>query len=329
MQVGAERERAHAGVEHALGHLEGKMRAVADVDAHAARDGLEHDGVDLAFLGDEAAGMAGEGMRQDVARLHDRHQFADQFVGVRHRAFFEARPQLAEVDVERQPGLPRDLAAGLDHLQPPARLAADLGMRLDAAHDVEVLLGDAHGVIDVDAVRAVEIGIEMTLKAADQVAGDEAQQSALRGFGQVVAEAAERHATRPALVDERGDAGTHADHVGVEAELAGDVFVDMGVGVDHAGGDDLAGEIDALARGGLRQVGRDGGDLAAGDGDVAAAVHAGCRIDQRSAREQDVIRKLQRVHDAPPHAGIFVSIPTNWPARHDQRRGAAAQKFGG
>ena len=175
-------------------------------------------------------------------------QLADQFVGVRHRTFLEARPQLAEMDVEREAGLARDLAAGLDHLEAPARLPADFGVRLDAAHDVEVLLGDAHGVIDVDAVRTVEVRVEMAFESADQIAGDEAQQPAVGGIDQKIAEAADGHAARTALIDQCGDAGAHADHVGVEAELAGDVFVHMRVGVDHAGGDQLAGDVDLLAR---------------------------------------------------------------------------------
>ena len=73
MQVGTERKRAHAGIEHLLGDLEAEVRPVADVDANAAVDRLEHDRVHIALFGDETAGVARERMGERVARLHDRH----------------------------------------------------------------------------------------------------------------------------------------------------------------------------------------------------------------------------------------------------------------
>ena len=45
----------------------------------------------------------------------------------------------------------------------------------------------------------------------------------LRRLHDEVAEAGQRHAARPALVDQGGDARAHAAHVGIQAEAAGDV----------------------------------------------------------------------------------------------------------
>ena len=70
------------------------------------------------------------------------------------------------MDIKRQAGLIGDSAAGLDDLEAPARLPADFCMGLDAAHDIEIFLGDAHRVFDVDAGRAIKVRIKMALKSA-------------------------------------------------------------------------------------------------------------------------------------------------------------------
>ena len=81
----------------------------------------------------------------------------------------------------------------------------------------------------------------MAFQPADQIGGDEAQHAGFRWLDDEMAEARNGHAARTALVHHCGDAGPYAHHVGVQAEAAGDVLIDMGMGIDHAGGDDLAG----------------------------------------------------------------------------------------
>jgi len=49
-----------------------------------------------------------------------------------------------------------------------------------------------------------------------------------------MAKARERHARRAALIDDRGHAGMHADHIGVEPETARHILVDVRMGVDQA-----------------------------------------------------------------------------------------------
>src|SRR3569833_2979271 len=152
------------------------------------------------------------------------------------------------MDIERQAGLVGDVAPSLDDLQAPAGLAADLGMGLDAAHDIEVFLGDANRVLDVHAIRTVQVRIKMPLESADEVAGDEAEQPALCRVDEIIAESADRHAAWAALLAQRGDARANAAHVRVEAELSGYVLIDMGMRVNHPRNDELSGYVDCLAR---------------------------------------------------------------------------------
>lgn len=104
-------------------------------------------------------------MGEDVALLHDRHEFADQFVGVGHWPLFEARPEMPEMNVQGKPGRPGHLLAGLDDLEAPARLTADLGVRLDAPVDVQIVLSDSDRMVLVDPVRAVKVRIEVPFEA--------------------------------------------------------------------------------------------------------------------------------------------------------------------
>jgi len=83
----------------------------------------------------------------------------------------------------------------------------------------------------------------------------------------------------PALVDHRGDAGLDADHVGVEAEAATDIFVDMGVGIDQPGQHEAAAHIDRLGGGGARNLGGDLRDLAGTHREIANAIQPARRID--------------------------------------------------
>ena len=85
------------------------MRTVPDIHGHSALEsGPNHRMNFTGFGGDEAAGMAGKGMRQDVAGLHQRHHRSHHLIGVDAGAVL-GRPELTEMDVERQAGLTRDL----------------------------------------------------------------------------------------------------------------------------------------------------------------------------------------------------------------------------
>ena len=162
-------------------------------------------------------------------------------------------------------------------------------MAFDAAHQVGVLAADADGVVDGDAFGAVELGVVVAFKAADHVAGDEGEHAGRLGLGDVFAEGGEGQHGRAALVDHGSDAGADADLVRVQAEAAADVAENVGVGVDHAGQDQLAGNVGHFF-GRAGDLGRDGGDAAAADGDVHDPVELLRRVDDPAAAQDEVIR---------------------------------------
>ena len=155
------------------------------------------------------------------------------------------RPELPQVDVEGDPRLPGDRLPELDHFDPPARRAADLGVGLDPPDEVAVLLDRTHRVLDVHPVRTVELRIAVAFETADEVGGDEAQDAARGALGDVVPEPGDGHAARAALVDEGGDPGADPDEIRVETELARDVLVHVRVGVDEPRDHQLAGGVDS------------------------------------------------------------------------------------
>jgi hypothetical protein len=61
------------GLQAEARHAEREVAAVAHVHLQARSSAAPHDGVQLAVPVHEAAGVAGEGVRQDVARLHQLH----------------------------------------------------------------------------------------------------------------------------------------------------------------------------------------------------------------------------------------------------------------
>ena len=263
---------------------------MADVHLQAAIERRLDHLVHLALAVDEAAGVARERMREDVARPEFRdHALEDRVCVLAIRAAPRQAPELAEVDIDRQVGLAADLRRQLQHLDAPAREAADLGMALDAADDIGVGLDGVDRRLDVDAVRAVEVRIKVSFEPADQIRRQERIDAGLRRVGDEMPEARQRHAGRSALIDHRGDAGMHADQVGIEAEAAADIAIDMGVGVDHAGKDDAPAQVDRLFGARRQNVLLHGGDLAVAHRDIHHAVHARGRADHMAAAQQQVI----------------------------------------
>ncbi len=190
--------------------------------------------------------------------------------------------------IDRQVGAAADLGGHLDHADAPAREAADLGMRLDAADQIAVRIRRLDGRIDIDAIRAVEIRIIMTFQTAHEIGRQKRIGARQRFFGDEVPKARQGHAGRTALIHQGCHARPHADHVGVHTETSRDILIDMRVGIDQAGQHDLAGDVDDFAGAGRQDVGLDGCDLAAANGDILQPVHAGRRIDDPSATQQQV-----------------------------------------
>ena len=123
----------------------------------------------------------------------------------------------------------------------------------------------------------------MAFHAADQIHGDEAQHATFRRLHNEMPKPGQRHATRPTLIDQRGNTGAHADHIRVQAKSAGDMLVNMGVRIDHSGGDNLTRDIQDFVRRLAGDRGFDRRDDAIPNADIGNAVASGCRIDHPAA----------------------------------------------
>ena len=209
------------------------------------------------------------------------------------------------MDVERQVEGAADLGGAAHRGIAPAREAADLGMALHAAHQVGIVAGGAHRVVDGDAVGAVELGVVVALQPAHHVGRDEGQHAGAGGLDHELAEAGEGQHRGPALVDHGGHAGMHADCIGIEAEAAADIAIDVGVGVDQAGQHQPAADVDRLP-GGARQVLANRGDAAITHSDVEQAVQALGRIDHPAAAQEEVVGLgWHDIHGGYPSIGVL------------------------
>ncbi len=241
------------------------------------------------------------GMRQHVAWPQQRNHAGQNRVDILAiGAALRQAPELTEMHVDRQVGASSDLGGHFDDANAPAREAADLGMRLDAANQIAIGHGRLDGGVDVDAVGAVEIGVVVSLQVRRPDRPTETHRRATGLLGDEMPETRQRHAGRAALIDQRRHAGLHADHVRVHAEAAGNILIDMGVGVDQSGQHDLAADVDNLPRARRHDVGLHGRDLAAADGDVLEAIDARGRIDDAATAQQQIECGGQRHGRSPP-----------------------------
>ena len=192
--------------------------------------------------------------------------------------------------IKRKVGAAADLRRHLQNFYAPAREAADLGVTLDAAHDVLVGIGRRHGRIDIDAGGAVQIGVVVALQPADQIGRQEGINLRRGRFDDEVAEARQGHAGRTALVDHGSDAGPHADHIRIKPEAAGDILIDMRVSIDQAGQNQFAGDVDHLC---LRLTAgwfsATAADPAAAHGKVVDTVDLRRRTNNAAAAQQEII----------------------------------------
>ena len=228
-------------------------------------------------------------MREDVAGLEALDHLVEDRIGIdRQSALLGPGPELAEVDVHRQRGLAAHPGGEPHHVQAPAREAADLGVGLQAPHQVRIAACGLHGGRHVEAVRAIQLRVVVPLQAPHEVGRQEGQHARVRRLGDVAAKARQRDAARPALVDQRGHARVHAAQVGVQAESSGDAFVDVGMGVDQTRQHQLPATVDHLdvRSGGHRQVRSDRGHATRLDEHVEQAVPIAGRVDQVTALEQ-------------------------------------------
>jgi hypothetical protein len=177
------------------------------------------------------------------------------------------------------------------------------------AHQVGVLAGHPHRVVDGDAVWPIEFRVVVPFQAAHHVGGDEGEHPTGRRLGDIFAEPGESEHRRAALVDQRCHARLHAHHVGVEPETAGDVTVHMGVRVDQAGQYELAANVD-------RPPCRSGQGLAYGNDTaithrhVEEIVEVLGRVDDAAASQHEVVwGGLHEIHGgSPPERTTWIII---------------------
>src|SRR5262249_17409908 len=231
LYVGTYREGHDAGIECYACRAKTQMPAAADVDARPELHRLEDERVNLAVRRDEGAGVLGERMRDDVARIEQWNHIAQHRVRIDPRAGLVG-PELTQVDVDRHPCFPRRLLAEAKRLDAPARVPSDLRVALDALDDVAMGLDGAHRLAHVDAVRTVEIDVAVPGQPADQVVGDEREDTGLCGLHDELLEPLKRERPGAALIDERRHAGANADLVRIHPEIAGHVLVHVRVRVD-------------------------------------------------------------------------------------------------
>src|SRR5262249_59290311 len=70
---------------------------------------------------------------------------------------------------------------------PPAREAADLGMRLDALDEIAVGKRRLDRAVNIDAVRPIELGVVMSFHAADEIGRQECVDAASGGLPDITA----------------------------------------------------------------------------------------------------------------------------------------------
>jgi hypothetical protein len=175
-----------------------------------------------------------------------------------------------------------DVFYQFEDFEVPAGAAADFGMGYHTAHDVSVGPARSDRCLYVHLLPAIQRWTETALHAADQIHGDEAQYEAFRRLGDEMTKPRDGHATRVALIHQSGDAGAHADHLGIQSEPPGDVLANMSMRVDHPGDDDFPRDIQHLTRrrGGKR--GFDRGDDIFTNADVGDIIAPRCRVDDPS-----------------------------------------------
>ena len=103
----------------------------------------------------------------------------------------------------------------------------------------------------------------------------------------MLAEAVEIARAGAAGIDRRGDAGGAAEFLGIDAER-GAAPIHMGVQVDEARRDDMAGDIPNLGAGIRLEMGAHGGDLAVREGDIHHGVDFLRRIDDAPAAQDEI-----------------------------------------
>ena len=281
-EVGADAVGFYALIEHSLTDVEAEVGAtVGGVEPDAALMGLPGFGDQIAVGVQHAAGIGGEEVGDDVARLHDGEQFADDLGGI---ALFG----VADVNHQGDAGFFSGPLGEAGHLHAHYLESRRNHARLDAADGAVAFFDDLYGAFQVDAAGRENVGSGGESGAADVQEGDDLGGVAGDDVGR---ETAVGIASAAASIHHGGYASAHAANIGVDT-VAVHAFVDVGVEVDEAGGDVFAFYFDNARCLISSDVGGDGGDFAVFDGYVERAVQPLRGVDNSAALDQQVIHEL-------------------------------------
>src|SRR5262249_27183311 len=118
----------------------------------------------------KAAGMTREGVGQDVAGLEefdDPGQNVVRIYAIGPRLW--QLPHLAEMDIHGELGVLANARREPHDLDPPARKATQLSVRINTLAEIGIFLRGAYRSVDIHAIRPVERRIEVPFEAADEI----------------------------------------------------------------------------------------------------------------------------------------------------------------
>ena len=254
--------------------------AVADVEDHAAVAGGAHRRSDLAILVEDAVRHPVVHVGHHVALAHHRQHLIQRF-----------RPGVLRVDHDRQPGGVGRLAGEVERFDPGVLAAIERRVRRTLTPSTRSRLA---------SIAASAFGTLAHLMSSSSPTSREIMpiEEMLTWARMRVSLASMTYLRKPSKgvgaggtgVDDGCGAGGEAGVSGVDA-VVGDAFVDVDMGVDQTGGDDLTIGVNRLRCLGGVDLFRHGDDFAVREGDIAPGVDALRSIDERAAGDQQVVSR--------------------------------------
>ena len=243
-QIGADAVRQQTLIQHPLPHRKAEIHPpVSRIQPDAALLGLFSLGNQFALGIDNAAGIGGEQMGNDVPRLQDGQQLVDDAGIV---AFFGVADMHHQLDAGFHGGPFRHSR----HFHAHNFQGRGHHPGFDAVDGIPIFLDGLDGLVQVDAGRAENVRGSRQAGAADVQERDN-----FRGVvgDDVAGKAAVGVAAGTAGVHHRSNPGLHAAQVGGHA-VAVHPVIDMGMQVNQAGGNDFARHFHHLGRVRRRQI---------------------------------------------------------------------------
>ena len=274
VEIGADDVCGESLGQRLLGHLVVKAAAaVTQVEEHALLPRLPGLGDHPAVRAQDGVAMALVAVGGDIARPQER-----QHLGQGH-----ARADVHHDRSAGQLGGFHGQAQWLDPVLPYLRAAL---AHLDAHAGFRPVVDHKSGTLGISVAQILHLGQRPEAQAG---AGDvhKGEDLGARRLDNVLLEAREVDPARAAGVHDRGHPGGQTERVGFDAP-GGDAGVHVGVDVHPAGGENLAGQIEALA-GRLDDPLGHGHDRPLVDGHVPHPVQVLRRVHHGGARQDQIV----------------------------------------